>query len=176
MKPEDFGYVVKNNICLFQKGILSQWWGGWRGQNGGFSHEDIDYNCCEQWMMSQKAFIFNDKESFEKIMNETNPGVQKNIGRGIEGYKDEIWARYKYNIVLKGNRLKFEQNKDCCDFLLSFNKHTIFAEAAPWDYVWGIGIGPENPEALDINKWKGENLLGEAIGQVRRELNQALLG
>lgn len=26
--PEEYGYVVKNGFCLFQKGPLSQWYGG----------------------------------------------------------------------------------------------------------------------------------------------------
>lgn len=201
MKPEDYGYVVKNNLCLFQKGPLSQWWGGFNGQNGGFivgvydlyflyippgvdipqnikifQHLDkspmvenkMVFNCCEQWMMACKAILFNDIESFEKIMKEQSPSKQKDLGRGISNYNQEAWNEYKYNIVLRGNEQKFDQNKELQEFLMSFNSFTIFAEAAPWDKVWGIGLGPDDPKAWDIHTWQGENLLGRVITRLRR--------
>jgi ribA/ribD-fused uncharacterized protein len=190
---DGFGYVVKNNLCLFQKGILSQWWGGFKAQDGGGfkipnyriaklipyvalrgqtmeSGHIYDFNCCEQWMMAVKALYFNDWDSFVKIMATSSPEEQKDLGRAVKGYNDEEWNKVKYDIVLLGNLEKFNQNKSSREFLLGFNKHTMFAEAAPWDSVWGIGLGPDNTDALDINKWKGENLLGEVIREVRRSI------
>lgn len=198
MKPEDYGYVVKNNLCLFQKGPLSQWWGGFKGQNGGFEVQTIDlfrwyiqdhlepqndngslldnisgkykhlhFNCCEQWMMACKAILFNDGDTFKKIMDETSPKQQKDLGRIISNYDQETWDYYKYDIVLEGNLFKFE-NEELREFLMSFNLFTIFAEASPWDKVWGIGLGPDDPKALDIHTWEGENLLGKVISRVRQ--------
>lgn len=189
MKPEDFDYVVKNNLCLFQKGQFSQWYGGYGQQHGGFDfpvskitcqnrrqmnfvlsykEDSIHFNCCEQWMMANKALLFEDESIFEEIMQETNPRSQKALGRKVKNYNQERWDNCKYGIVLEGNVNKFEQNKDIKEFLLSFNVHTIFAEAAPWDKVWGIGLAPDDPKAWDIHTWEGENLLGMVIGQMRK--------
>lgn len=194
MKAEDYGYVVKNNLCLFQKGPLSQWWGGFKGQNGGFtvgylelyylftgdnfdvfryleknhSKDRITFNCCEQWMMASKAVLFNDIETFEKIIKEFSPSKQKDLGRSVSNYDQDLWNEFKYNIVFLGNEHKFHQNEDLRDFLTSFNPFTIFAEAAPWDKVWGIGLGPNDPKALDIRTWEGENLLGKVIITLRQ--------
>lgn len=188
MKPEDFGYVVKNNLCLFTRGPLSQWWGGFKNQTGGFSihsinpvfniHPDIyewclkydqllDINCCEQWMMLNKAALFGDVESFEKILNEKSPSKQKDLGRTVKGFQQEVWDVEKFLIVYDGNFFKFNANEELRNFLLSFNPHTTFVEAAPWDSVWGIGLDSEDPDALDIEKWKGQNLLGKALSMVR---------
>lgn len=41
-------------------GCFSQW------QKSYFKADGYEYNCAEQYMMGQKALIFNDKESFEK--------------------------------------------------------------------------------------------------------------
>ena len=191
MKAEDFGYVVKNNLCLFQKGPLSNWYGAWEGQNGGFKANKrlgghsfreandyfelvypsglIHYNCCEQWMMAQKAMLFHDLESLKKIMMTSQPSQQKALGRKVKNYDQQTWDDEKFNIVLAGNIFKFGQNKDIKEFLMSFNKHTIFAEAAPWDKIWGIGLAPDDPKALDINTWEGENLLGVVISSIRKE-------
>lgn len=200
MKPEDYDYVIANNICLFQKGPLSQWWGGFKGQNGGIVVDSIydmyflflpigvcdgfdnlqsikhletidrrlNFNCCEQWMMACKAILFNDVDMFGKIMAEKSPSKQKDLGRQISNYKQEIWDEFKYDIVLRGNTHKFEQNQELNEFLKSFNPFIIFAEAAPWDKVWGIGLGPDDPKALDIHTWEGENLLGKVISNIRQ--------
>ena len=188
MKPEDFDYVTKNNLCLFQKGPFSQWYGGWSGQNGGFKYdksdllkkykivcdvgEELSFNCCEQWMMANKALLFRDVYTFERIMEELSPKKQKALGREVVNYNQKMWDLYKYQIVLKGNLIKFYDNPDVQEFLLSFNVHTIFVEAAPWDKIWGIGLAPDDPRALDIYKWEGENLLGMAIGATRKKLHR----
>lgn len=198
MKPEDYGYVVKNNVCLFQKGPLSQWWGGFEGQQGGFYirqhelipgvdfiHDSFDFrvrvellkdqkrihiNCCEQYMMLLKACIFKDFDSFKLIYEATSPQVQKDLGRGIKNFNPELWDEKKFEVVYYGNLYKFSQNEELKNFLLSFHPHTIFAEAAPWDKVWGIGMDQYDPRALDVNTWQGENLLGKAITMVRDQL------
>jgi ribA/ribD-fused uncharacterized protein len=46
-------------------------------------------------------------------------------------------------------------------------KDKIIVEASPYDKIWGIGLGVDNPDALDISKWQGSNWLGIAIMQVR---------
>lgn len=187
MKPETFEYVVKNNLCLFQKGPLSNWWGGFPGQNGGFKRmiynsygkcyawldkttewNDLQWNCAEQWMMANKATLFDDLETLKKILDTTHPAEQKKLGREVVGFQPDVWDDVKYEIVGAGILDKFEQNLDLEVFLNQFHPDTIFAEAAPWDSVWGIGLGPNDPDALDIYKWKGENLLGRIIGEVRR--------
>jgi len=106
MKSEDYGYVVKNNVCLFQKGPLSQWWGGFKGQTGGFiasnalfncpddlefDQESYEFNCCEQWMMANKATTFRDMETFKFIMEAKSPSRQKDLGRMVQGYDDKVW-------------------------------------------------------------------------------------
>lgn len=188
MKPEDFDYVISNNICIFQKGPLSQWWGGFKGQRSEFTltvddihsclfeftsiglQKDQTYNCCEQWMMAAKALVCNDVESYLKILQTTNPKIQKQLGRQIEGFNPDKWDKVKEQVVYYGNFAKFTQNEDLKQFLLSFNKFTIFAEGSPWDKIWGIGLDPSDKKALDISTWEGENLLGLQLMKVRMNM------
>lgn len=193
-----YGYVISNNVCLFQKGPLSQWWGGYSGQIGGFeilatdyaelswkyhkisdvgnyinnkmSGEIISVNCCEQHMMLAKAAVCDDIETFRILLKEKNPKAQKDFGRRVKNFISANWDKEKFNIVLNGNYRKFSGNNELKNFLLSFNSHIIFAEAAPWDKIWGIGLGPDDPKALDVTKWNGSNLLGGAIRMVRDKL------
>lgn len=48
----------------------------------------------------------------------------------------------------------------------------ILAEASPYDKVWGIGLSADDPRALVQRKWQGENKLGEALMDVRRQLKE----
>lgn len=172
--PEEYGYVQHDNIVLFQKGPLSQWYGGFDNQPfSGMIHGNppewcFVFNCCEQWMMWHKACVFGDAETAKKIERELNPAAQKALGREVKNFDPVVWDTVKEDIVFAGNFLKFTQNEHLRTFLKQFPFDTIFAEAAPWDPVWGIGIGPTAPFALDPSQWRGQNLLGKAISRVRK--------
>ncbi len=45
----------------------------------------------------------------------------------------------------------------------------MLVEAAPRDQIWGIGLGQDNPKAHDPTQWRGQNLLGFAMMDVREE-------
>ena len=51
---------------------------------------------------------------------------------------------------------------------------SILVESAPRDRIWGIGLGAKNEKALDPSQWRGRNLLGFVLTQVREELRGAL--
>jgi ribA/ribD-fused uncharacterized protein len=170
----EYGYVQRGNIVLFQKGPLSQWYGAYKGQEAPMFHGDhtnaLYFNCCEQWMMWNKANVFGDIETAAKILSETNPKLQKDFGREVKNFDPARWNEVKEDIVFLGNYMKFTQNSHLTEWMLSYPINTVFAEAAPWDKIWGIGLGPEDPDSGDISKWQGENLLGKALSRVRKLL------
>ena len=44
-------------------------------------------------------------------------------------------------------------------------------EASPVDKIWGIGMAKTDENINNPSRWKGENLLGFALMEVREELN-----
>jgi len=56
------------------------------------------------------------------------------------------------------------------EYLLS-TKQRIIVEASPRDRIWGIGMGQHNEKAENPNLWRGQNLLGFALMEVRDELS-----
>lgn len=145
------------------KWCFSQWW------KGEFRINELDYICMEQYMMSQKAVLFGDYKTEEEIMKATDPKIIKALGRKVANFNQQVWDEVKYTIVLTGNWYKFSQNKELRDYLLS-TKDAILAEASPYDKIWGIGMS-EKEEGVNVpNKWKGSNLLGFALMEIRDEL------
>lgn len=139
---------------------LSQWW------MCNFVVDGITYSCTEQYMMAEKARLFHDEAMLEKIMETKYPREMKAYGRAVQNFDVEVWDDRAYAIVKKGNIAKFSQNPDLWNYLKQ-SKGRILVEASPLDRIWGIGLGKNNENAQNPLKWRGKNLLGFALTEVR---------
>lgn len=135
-----------------------------------FVVDGVQYHTTEQYMMASKARLFGDDEVYCEIMEAYNPHDYKKLGRKVRGFAPESWDARKYDIVVEGNKAKFEQNPDIRDFLLSTGD-ALIAEACPYDGIWGIGLDWATAEKGSVGQWQGENLLGCALMEVRDWLN-----
>jgi len=129
-------------------------------------------------MMAQKALLFGDDDSFEKIISAKTPEKAKSLGRQVRRFNDEVWMSKRMDIVVQGTWYKFSQNNGLKRFLLNTNDK-ILAEASPFDKIWGIGLAADDENATPPSCWKGLNLLGFALMEVRdiflRKGNQTFL-
>lgn len=146
------------------KWCLSQWW------PAPFAVDGVAYPTAEHFMMASKARLFDDAGAREQILADPNPAHAKAVGRVIRGFDEHKWRSARYGIVVEGNLAKFRQNPEVRAFLLSI-REDIFVEASPTDTVWGIGLRETDPAALDPEKWRGLNLLGFALVEVRRRVH-----
>jgi ribA/ribD-fused uncharacterized protein len=129
------------------------------------------YNCCEQYMMFHKASLFGDRDSAEKIMQQSDPARQKQLGRAVKGFDSALWNQHKFGIVWSGNYLKFSQHDDLRRRLLSTGDKMI-VEASPFDRVWGVGLAAQDDRILDPANWRGQNLLGKVLMSVRQAVSE----
>ena len=148
------------------KSCMSQWW------LSKFKEDGHLYHTAEHYMMAHKAKLFGDKEIMNEIISNSNPKEVKALGRKVSNFEQDKWEAHKYAIVLQGNILKFSQNRDLADFLLS-TEDKVIVEASPVDRIWGIGMAENHPDAYNPSKWKGPNLLGFALMETRDFLNNS---
>ena len=163
---EKFEYIFfwgHHQKDIVTKTCLSQWY------ECKFTVDGKIYHTAEQYMMAQKAILFDDLEILQMIMRADNPGKYKELGRKIRRFDRKIWDKHKYDIVVSGNTAKFSQNPELLGFLLKTG-NKILVEASPYDRIWGIGMPENAPDIEDPFKWKGENLLGFALMDVREKL------
>ena len=76
-----------------------------------FTIDNIKYICNEQYIMAQKALLFNDKDAFETIMSSNKPYNMKKAGRKVKNFSDTVWLKYRNKILQDGLYAKFTQNK-----------------------------------------------------------------
>lgn len=160
--------MEKKNVVFFY---------GVKNVNGEFSNHYVrefvvngnKFRCVEQYMMAQKALIFRDFETFNKIMNSKNPAEMKHLGREVKNFNAEKWDEVKVKVVKNAVFAKFSQNWDLRKMLLETGEKMI-AESNPMDRTWGIGMCKSDKEVMNkMDEW-GENLLGKIMMEVREEL------
>lgn len=140
---------------------FSQWW-----ESSPFLVEGITYTSAEHWMMAQKALLFDDHVSFDKILVAKTPAKAKNLGRKVQNFDLELWKKKCFDVVTAGNVHKFGQDPDLKTFLLN-TQDRVLVEASPLDPIWGIGLAASDPKAQDPEQWEGLNLLGFALMAAR---------
>ncbi|MDA0632017.1 NADAR family protein [Nonomuraea sp. MCN248] len=148
------------------QGCLSQWW------PAEFTEDGRHYRSAEHYMMAHKALLFGDEAAAEKILAAAHPGEAKKLGRSVGGFDEETWAAHRYDIVVRGNVAKFGQHADLKEFLLGTGGR-VLVEASPLDPVWGIGLAADDPDAASPATWRGLNLLGFALMDVRDTLTRS---
>ena len=146
---------------LLTASCFSQWW-----EFSSFVVEGITYISAEHWMMAQKALLFDDQASFDKILVAKTPAKAKNLGRKVQNFDLELWKKKCFDVVTAGNVHKFGQDPDLKTFLLN-TQDRVLVEASPLDPIWGIGLAANDPKAQDPEQWEGLNLLGFALMAAR---------
>lgn len=132
-----------------------------------------EFFCTEQAFMYCKARFFNDGYMARRILESNTPMHAKELGREVSGYVDSEWDKVRYSYMRDVNLERFKQDEDLNKMLLSPEfDGKIFVEASPVDLIWGIGVGMDDPDLTNDRLWKGRNLLGKALTEVRDALKE----
>lgn len=147
----------------FIKGVFSQW------HPAGFELGGQHFVTAEQWMMVQKAQLFDDHVRAEAIMRASDPAEQKRQGQQVARFDQARWDACKLDIVYRGNLAKFDQNPGALRQLLNTGD-AMLVEANPRDWIWGIGLAINDPAVHQPGVWRGANFLGRILTLIRQGL------
>jgi len=148
------------------KSCLSPWW------PASFTVDGLTYPSAEHFMMAEKARLFGDSATQEKIIAAASPSTAKQLSREIQGFDQKTWNKAKFEVVVCGNLHKFGQDKQLRTFLLSTAPRVLVGTTAV-DSLWGIGLASTDVRTRHPEEWKGQNLLGFALMEARQRLAAA---
>lgn len=153
-------------------------WGHQAGRNGltasrfsqwysaPFVIDGHRYPTAEHFMMAEKAALFGDQATRALVFQAPNPGAAKALGRQVRGFDEAVWLENRFAVVTRANRAKFAQNPELGRFLKQTGSR-ILVETSPVDRIWGIGLAQDDGKVCNPTLWRGLNLLGFALMQVR---------
>lgn len=144
---------------------LSQWW------EAPFTVDGRTYRTAEHFMMWGKAQLFGDEHTARRVLAARTPGEAKALGRQVRGFDEGTWVAERLDVVVRGNVAKFGAHDGAREFLLGTGDR-VLVEASPVDRIWGIGLAADDERATDPAAWRGLNLLGEALMEVRARLRR----
>lgn len=133
-----------------------------------FKIEGKTYNCPEQYFQSCKAIHFNDTETASKIVSTLDPHKQLQLGKSVRGYNHASWMKKARNVLLNANLAKYNQNDQARSLLLDTGEATL-VESSP-STEWGSGVRLHEKDSTNPSAWKGKNVMGQILMEVRKNL------
>ena len=103
-----------------------------------FVEDGIEYASAEHYTQYQQAVLFKDEARAAIILGCDDPYRVKRTGRRVTNFDEDVWREKWAEIVMKGTRLKFEQNPSLLGALSDTGTRTI-VEASNTDSIWGGG-------------------------------------
>lgn len=134
-----------------------------------FTVDGVIYTCSEQFMMHQKAVMFQDWFHAGEILNAKVPLQMKKLGRKVQNFNPYVWGAECDKIMKRGLKAKFTENEHFKRALID-TFPCILVEASPRDLLWGIGLGAKNEKAHSRLTWRGRNKLGYLLTHIRNEI------
>uniref|UniRef100_A0A0N5AXD5 DUF1768 domain-containing protein n=1 Tax=Syphacia muris TaxID=451379 RepID=A0A0N5AXD5_9BILA len=104
-----------------------------------------DFVCTEQYYMYWKASEF-----------------MCAFCRDLQAYLTIIYSTYEKSFYV----FQYQQNPLLRQELFR-TQYTLLVECNSRDLKWGIGLGMDEPDAVDPLKWRGLNLLGRLLTRIR---------
>jgi len=132
-------------------------------------HRRVSCAFSEKAIMMCKAAAMGDCATYVEICDSPRPSEVKALGRKVQNFSGELWDRIVCSVAFHSVLQKFQQSPRMRKVLLGTGDRVI-AEATSRDNNWGIGIDIGDPLACQPAQWKGTNILGWALMEVRTAL------
>ena len=123
-----------------------------------FTVEGQTYSCAQQYIAHQKALLFGDPEAAGKFLNATDPDELSRIQ--VEGFRREKWEKHEEQIMIDAAVHRFSQNEELLKLL--YNRDDLHLGCMGNNRRYGTGITIDSDDALNKERWKGENRDGTA--------------
>ena len=131
-----------------------------------FEIDDVKFSSVEQYLCHKKALMFDSAEAAQEVLEIDDPKSQKDRVKKLANFDEHRWSSEAGSVLKPAQLAKFSQNHLLGDVLLDTDD-TIMGEASSRDLLFGIGLSLQNPNMLKTSRWRGENLQGQTLMEIR---------
>lgn len=124
--------------------------------------------CSEVGFMLEKAIQFNDEVIIKELATVTKAKIAKDLGGKVKNYDDAVWKAVRFDRMKEVLAEKFKDPELRKQLLATGDR--ILVEASPVDNIWGVNMDENHPDIETPSKWQGQNLLGIALMEIRKNL------
>ncbi|KAI1696654.1 AAA domain-containing protein [Ditylenchus destructor] len=164
----------KGMAFLSARSFLSNFY---TAEEGLFELDGITFVSTEQLYQMEKARFANLENFVQEIMTSVNPVEIKKLGNKVKesaGFKkagSKKWRELSIEVMRRALEAKFVQNKVLADRLVDTADY-ILIEANRDDKFWAVGLPLQHASLKNPEKWKGKNMLGKLLMELREKLKQ----
>lgn len=123
----------------------------------------------EQAIMLCKAAMFRDFRSYTAIIAASSPIEAKRLGRAVRNFDEKRWSGLVCQVAKEVLSQKFAKVEGFAERLRATGTK-VLAEASETDTIWGIGMRIDDTGCRTPSKWRGANVLGWSLMEVRNGL------
>ena len=131
------------------------------------------FNCAEQYYQAQKCKFAGDYHTLQFVKQATNGREAKAATKHLRRQLTSEWDYTKANVLYDIVFLKFTQNADLSQRLINTDD-CFMVEANPSDLYFGSGLAIEDSRNNDPTFYRGQNVMGQILEQVRDRLRPPL--
>ena len=162
----DHGALLKESIPEFfyfnddkpeskDESMLGLWW------PCQIRIENVLYNCVGQFIEAEKARLFGDLETREKILKASSSQEVMSLAVKLEGFENDTWYNIHEAVALYGN------HKDKSKEALLKTKDSILVYDS-LDEFWGAGLRRTDNCILNPDDWEWGNYWGFVLMEIRK--------
>lgn len=130
-----------------------------------FELHGVRFATVEHHLAWAKARLAGEPEMMDAALRASHPGVARSVGLDVPLAR-EVWQEQRWEIAVAAHAAKFEQNPAEGAYL-DATAPQVLVGTDPADTVWGIGLLATDPAVHDPRTWRGQNLLGFTLMEVR---------
>ena len=131
------------------------------------------YCSVEQYYATEKASFAGKEDVAKAIMSNAKPEFakqkSKELSKDFSVSQKKKWDSMSVAVMCKGVLAKFSQNQELKEYLLATNDDQIAEGSA--DKFWGCGFRLEDDRVFEAEKWRGKNMAGKLLEEVRKSLH-----
>ena len=125
------------------------------------------FGSVEQGYQWSKAIFAEDSVMAKKLLHTVNPRTAKDLGAAVNGLEKDTWDAAKKEIMRELLKIKFSNAKLRKELL---DTGDIKLAEAGFDTEYSIGLPLSSTDLAERKKWKGKNVLGEILCDIREHL------